>query len=116
MDPETKSPLEPLPKMDFKAKLMGLVDANPQIKGIPGEETDQFKIGDGDFETYEEPRQYLVMQKWRAGFDPHSESINRMAVWVRIVRLHVEWFNPEAMKRIGDLIGTTLRVDVHTAS
>ncbi|KAB2629216.1 hypothetical protein D8674_034011 [Pyrus ussuriensis x Pyrus communis] len=49
--------------------------------------------------------QYLVMQKWRAGFDPHSESINRMA-----------WYNPEAMKRIGDLIGTTLRVDAHTAS
>ncbi|KAM2304045.1 hypothetical protein ACFXTH_023791 [Malus domestica] len=200
MGPAINYPLEPLPKMDFKAKLMGLVDANPQMEGIPGEETDQFKIGDGDFEIYEEPRgpcikftdpvksrllrpwrkaiiikimgkshthnfvlgrlqqrwsmlqgrfslidlennffivkfalesdmknilcgrpwiiagQYLVMQKWRAGFDPHSESINRMAVWVRIVGLHIEWFNPEAMKRIGDLIGTTLRVDAHTAS
>ncbi|CAN6713129.1 unnamed protein product [Malus baccata var. baccata] len=39
MDPETKSPLEPLPKMDFKAKLMGLEDANPRIEGIP--ETNQ---------------------------------------------------------------------------
>ncbi|KAB2620717.1 hypothetical protein D8674_037697 [Pyrus ussuriensis x Pyrus communis] len=180
MDPATNSPLEPLPKMDFKAKLMGLVNANPRMEGIPCEETDQFKIGDGDFETYEETLgpcikftdsvksrllrpwrnaiiikimgkshthnfilgrrfslidlennffivkfglesdmknvlcggpwiiagQYLVMQKWRAGFDPHSE----------IVGLHVEWFNPEAMKRIGDLIGTTFRVDAHTAS
>ncbi|KAM1032357.1 hypothetical protein ACFX2C_036031 [Malus domestica] len=200
MGPEINYPLEPFPKMDFKAKLMGLVDANPRMEGIPGEETDQFKIGDGDFEIYEEPRGpcikftdpvksrllrpwrnaiiikimgkshthnfvlgrlqqrwsmlqgrfslidlennffivkfalesdmknilcggpwiiaglYVVMQKWRAGFDPHSESINRMAVWVRIVGLHIEWFNPEAMKRIGDLIGTTLRVDAHTAS
>ncbi|KAM2560599.1 hypothetical protein TB1_011767 [Malus domestica] len=157
MGPEINYPLEPLPKMDFKAKLMGLVDANPRMEGIPGEETDQFKIGDGDFEIYEEPRGPCIkftdpvksrllrpwrnaiiikimgkshthnfilgrlQQRWsmlqgRAGFDPHSESINRMAVWVRIVGLHIEWFNPEAMKRIGDLIGTTLRVDAHTAS
>ncbi|CAL9021388.1 unnamed protein product [Prunus brigantina] len=57
--------------------------------------------------------QSLVMQRWKPGFDPNEATITRMAVWVRIMGLHVEWFNPEAIKRIGDLIGVTYRIDTH---
>lgn len=39
-----------------------------------------------------------------------------MPVWVRIAILHVEWFNPEAIKRIGDLIGVTYRIETHTVA
>lgn len=47
---------------------------------------------------------------------PNEATITRMAVWVRITGLHVEWFNPEAIKRIGDLIGVTYRIDTHTVA
>ncbi|ONI23633.1 hypothetical protein PRUPE_2G199900 [Prunus persica] len=59
--------------------------------------------------------QSLVMQRWKLGFD-HNSTITRMAVWVRITGLHVEWFNPEAIKRIGDLIGVTYRIDTLTVA
>ncbi|CAL8132773.1 unnamed protein product [Prunus armeniaca] len=59
-------------------------------------------------------RQYLVMQRWKPGFDPLVEQVTRMTVWIRIIGLHVEWFRPEAMLRIGDLLGTTFKVDSNT--
>ncbi|CAL2272251.1 unnamed protein product [Prunus armeniaca] len=58
--------------------------------------------------------QSLVMQRWKPGFDPNEATITCMAVWVHVTGLHVEWFNPEAIKRIGDLIGVTYRIDTHT--
>ncbi|BFG31382.1 hypothetical protein CerSpe_176560 [Prunus speciosa] len=58
--------------------------------------------------------QSLVMQRWKPGFNPNEATITRMAVWVRITGLHIEWFNAEAIKRIGDLIGITYRIDTHT--
>ncbi|CAL9017993.1 unnamed protein product [Prunus brigantina] len=36
--------------------------------------------------------------------------------WVRIIGLHVEWFRPEAMLRIGDLLGTTFKVNSNTVA
>ncbi|KAI5337827.1 hypothetical protein L3X38_017098 [Prunus dulcis] len=60
--------------------------------------------------------QYLVMQRWKPGFDPLVEQVTRMTVWVRIIGLHVEWFRPEAMLRIGDLLGTTFKVDSNTVA
>ncbi|CAL2256144.1 unnamed protein product [Prunus armeniaca] len=58
----------------------------------------------------------LVMQRWKPSFDPNEATMTHMAVWVRITGLHVEWFNPEAIKRIGDLIGVTYCIDTHTVA
>ncbi|CAB4285385.1 unnamed protein product [Prunus armeniaca] len=39
-----------------------------------------------------------------------------MTAWVRINGLNVEYFRSDVMKKIGNLIGTTVKVDAHTMS
>lgn len=60
--------------------------------------------------------QYLAIQKWKSGFNTIEDRINHLTVWVRVTGLHGEWFDPQYMKRIEDLIGTNFHVDLRTTS
>lgn len=55
--------------------------------------------------------QTLVVQKWKPDFDPLVDKINRMAVWVRILDLPVKYYKEFALKRIGGLIGSVVKID-----
>ena len=39
-----------------------------------------------------------------------------VAVWVRLPRLLIEYYDLEALKEIGQAIGTVLRIDTYTAT
>ncbi|XP_028799379.1 uncharacterized protein LOC114754727 [Neltuma alba] len=55
---------------------------------------------------------YLLVQRWRPNFDPWSaESQSKIAAWVRIPLLPLEFFNSESLEKIGRLLGRTLKVD-----
>lgn len=55
--------------------------------------------------------QTLVVQKWRPEFDPNTEKINHMSVWVRILGAPVRFFKDKVLKLIGKILGTVIKVD-----
>ncbi|XP_028779093.1 uncharacterized protein LOC114735561 [Neltuma alba] len=58
---------------------------------------------------------YLLMQRWRPNFDPwDAELQKKIAVWVRIPLLPLEFFNPTSLRMIGELIERTLKIDKMT--
>ncbi|XP_021800399.1 uncharacterized protein LOC110744720, partial [Prunus avium] len=58
--------------------------------------------------------QYIVTQNWKPGFNAKEERVTHMTAWVRINGLNVEFFRTDVMTKIGNLIGTTVKVDAHT--
>lgn len=75
---------------------------------------------DRDFALQEGPwmiaDHYLLVQRWRPNFNPlKADSHKRIAVWVRIPNLPVELYNVESLRRIGDFMGKTLKIDRTTA-
>ncbi|CAL8995956.1 unnamed protein product, partial [Prunus brigantina] len=58
-------------------------------------------------------RQYAVVKKWRPNFCAAKAHVSRITVWVRLSGMGVEFFNYETIKCIGDLIGSSYKVDVH---
>ncbi|CAL2252936.1 unnamed protein product [Prunus armeniaca] len=60
--------------------------------------------------------QYVVTQQWKPGFNAKEEKITHMTAWVRINGLNMEYFRSDVMEKIGNLIGTTVKVDAHTMS
>ncbi|XP_028791001.1 uncharacterized protein At4g02000-like [Neltuma alba] len=56
--------------------------------------------------------QYLVVQRWRPNFDPwNAELQKKIAVWVRLPLLPLELLNAASLRKIGDLMGKTLKID-----
>ncbi|KAL0008051.1 hypothetical protein SO802_009553 [Lithocarpus litseifolius] len=59
---------------------------------------------------------FLSIRPWEPNFRPDTANIASVAVWVRLPLLPIEYYHPEALKVIGQAIGTVLRIDTHTAS
>lgn len=57
-----------------------------------------------------------MTQKWKLGFDAKEVKVSHMTTWVRINGLNVEYFHTDIMGKIGNLIGTTVKVDAYTMS
>lgn len=57
---------------------------------------------------------YLTIQPWKLKFNPKTKSINKLAVWVRITNLSTKYMRASILKKIGNLLGTTFKVDVNT--
>ena len=58
---------------------------------------------------------FLSIRPWEANFRPEEANIASVAVWVRLPRLPIEYYDLEALKEIGQAVGTVLRIDIHTA-
>ncbi|KAI9081394.1 hypothetical protein K1719_036657 [Acacia pycnantha] len=59
---------------------------------------------------------YVLVQRWRPNFNPwKADHQKRVAVWVRIPDLPHELYNVESIRRIGNMIGKTLKIDRTTA-
>lgn len=54
---------------------------------------------------------YLIVQRWRPVFLQNAEKIKKVAVWIRIPRLPTELYNTNFLWRIGNGLGSMLRVD-----
>ncbi|KAI9102969.1 hypothetical protein K1719_023408 [Acacia pycnantha] len=75
---------------------------------------------DGDHALQEGPwmiaDHYVLVQRWRPNFNPwKADHQKRVAVWVRIPDLPHELYNVESIRRIGNMIGKTLKIDRTTA-
>ncbi|KAJ8433602.1 LOW QUALITY PROTEIN: hypothetical protein Cgig2_016532 [Carnegiea gigantea] len=57
---------------------------------------------------------YVAIQEWVPNFIPKEDKITKLATWVRIPKLSVEYFNKNfLLNKIGSKIGRVLRVE-HT--
>lgn len=57
---------------------------------------------------------YLLCQRWRPEFKPFEDHVRKQAVWVRVPELPIEYYKKNILWEVGNEIGRTLRVDVHT--
>lgn len=60
--------------------------------------------------------EYVAMQKWKPDFDATNHRVTHLAVWMRIVGLDIRYFKLDSLTQIGNLLGETVKVDLHTAS
>ncbi|KAI5317022.1 hypothetical protein L3X38_036729 [Prunus dulcis] len=58
--------------------------------------------------------QCIVAQSWKPRFNAKEERVTHMTAWIRINGLNVEYFLTDVMMKIGNLIGTIVKVDAHT--
>ncbi|KAH7528625.1 hypothetical protein FEM48_Zijuj05G0092000 [Ziziphus jujuba var. spinosa] len=54
---------------------------------------------------------YLSVQAWRPEFDPLTDRIRRMVIWVRLPYLSFEYYNRSILTQIGNLFGRTLKIN-----
>jgi hypothetical protein len=57
---------------------------------------------------------YLTVKEWSPNFHPQSDTIKKVAVWVRISGLPIEYYDSRVLKNIGNKIGSTVKVDKNT--
>ena len=59
---------------------------------------------------------FLSIRPWEPNFRPETANVTSVAVWIRLNALPIEYYNSEALLKIGKSIGNVLRVDTHTAN
>lgn len=57
---------------------------------------------------------YLICQRWKPEFDAYEDDVGKQAVWVRIPRLPIEYYEKDLLWEAGYEIGKTLKVEEHT--
>ncbi|KAL6137614.1 hypothetical protein ACLB2K_062904 [Fragaria x ananassa] len=60
--------------------------------------------------------QTLIVRKWSPEFNPETDVIDKMALWVRVCGLPVKFFKSFAIEKIGKILGDVVRVDPITIS
>nr|POE94062.1 putative ribonuclease h protein [Quercus suber] len=59
---------------------------------------------------------YLTIRAWEPYFKPNATACSKVAVWARLPRLPIEFYDLGVLKEIGNVIGPVLRIDAITAS
>ncbi|GKV23781.1 hypothetical protein SLEP1_g33477 [Rubroshorea leprosula] len=57
---------------------------------------------------------FLTIRKWEPSFDPAKATFTTTAIWARLPRLPIECYDVQILQRIGNMLGTPLRLDAHT--
>ncbi|KAJ8762475.1 hypothetical protein K2173_007914 [Erythroxylum novogranatense] len=75
---------------------------------------------DRDFTMFEGPWMVqghcLLVQEWTPAFHPLEAKVSKVATWIRIPHLPMEFQTVAALRRIGYGIGRTLRIDKKTVA
>ncbi|XP_025692388.1 uncharacterized protein At4g02000-like [Arachis hypogaea] len=58
---------------------------------------------------------YLTLRFWKPDFNPTEAIIDTVAAWIRLSGFAIEYYEDEMLKKIGNVIGRTLKVDTNTA-
>ena len=61
-------------------------------------------------------QQFLTIQLWELKFKASTTSFSSVVVWIRLLELPIEFYDPEVLRKIGEAIGPVLRIDAHTAN
>lgn len=55
--------------------------------------------------------QYLLVRQWEPKFNPHEAKLLLVTIWIRLQDLPTEFYNITILKRIGQMLGTLLKID-----
>nr|KYP46870.1 Transposon TX1 uncharacterized [Cajanus cajan] len=79
----------------------------------------KFSKEDYQFALFEGPwlviDHYLIVQRWRPFFLTHAKKVQKVAVWIRIPRMPIELYNSRFLTRVGNILGTMLKIDKLTS-
>lgn len=56
----------------------------------------------------------LYMRPWKANFVPEKESFTQVPVWIRLFSLPIDYWSLNALKQIGDKLGTFIKASEAT--
>ncbi|XP_054806219.1 uncharacterized protein LOC129308868 [Prosopis cineraria] len=56
----------------------------------------------------------LAVQRWSPNFNPFTNQIQKIALWIRVPVLSMRCYNEEFMWETGNMIGKALKVDMNT--
>jgi hypothetical protein len=70
-------------------------------------------LEDGPWLIYDH---YLIAREWTPNFHPNNATIEKVAVWIRISGLPIEYYDAKILHYIGNRIGKTVKVDRNTLS
>jgi len=59
---------------------------------------------------------YLIVRKWVPNFNPLESNRVTTALWVRLPRLPIEWFDEKALFQIGSKLGRPIKIDFNSVS
>ena len=59
-------------------------------------------------------QQFLSVHRWTPGFHPSKAKMTTTAVWARLPELPIELYDSRLLTRIGNQLGTLLKIDAHT--
>ena len=59
---------------------------------------------------------YLSIRSWELNFRPSSANLSSVAVWIRLPKLCIEYYEHSVLREIGEAIELVLRIDTHTAA
>ncbi|XP_019200239.1 PREDICTED: uncharacterized protein LOC109193862 [Ipomoea nil] len=72
-------------------------------------------VDDLDYAKYEGPwiilNHYLIVKEWTPDFDPMTDKMEKVLVWIRFSCLPIEYYNPKFLQRIGKKVERPIRVD-----
>ncbi|CAN1753345.1 Putative ribonuclease H protein At1g65750 [Linum perenne] len=57
---------------------------------------------------------YLIVQKWDPNFRVSDKLPSKMVVWIRLPHLPIVFFHPRILSALGNLIGSTVKIDAPT--
>ncbi|XP_019160127.1 PREDICTED: uncharacterized protein LOC109156749 [Ipomoea nil] len=76
-------------------------------------------VEDLEFAMFEGPwmilDHYLLVKPWVPDFDPYSDKTEKVLVWARIPCLPAEYYNYIFLRKLGNKVGRTIRVDQATS-
>ncbi|KAL4390845.1 hypothetical protein AHAS_Ahas03G0185800 [Arachis hypogaea] len=67
---------------------------------------------DGPWKIYDH---YLAVRLWEPNFNPLTTTIDKITAWIRLPGLPIELYNGKILRKIGDLIGRTCKIDYNTS-
>ncbi|XP_023871827.1 uncharacterized protein LOC111984428 [Quercus suber] len=59
---------------------------------------------------------FLSIKPWEPNFKPSTTIVSSIAVWIRLNKLPIEYYDVEVLKHLGNSIGKVLWIDIHTAA
>ncbi|GKV18314.1 hypothetical protein SLEP1_g28712 [Rubroshorea leprosula] len=58
---------------------------------------------------------FLTVRRWEPSFDPAKATFKTTTIWARLPHLPIEYYDVQILERIGNMLGTPLRLDAYTA-
>ncbi|KAL2922928.1 2 3-bisphosphoglycerate-independent phosphoglycerate mutase [Bienertia sinuspersici] len=53
----------------------------------------------------------LIMKRWNPDIELHKENVKTVPIWIRMPNLELKYWGQGCLHKLGDIIGTTLKVD-----